>query len=220
MGPQLLPAVLGALLGLGLGGSFAGLGRRIVWWQLGLASIALQLLLARIPVAEHPWLGANGHWVWAVALAAVVPVLLRNGQIQTGVRRLPWRVAALGVTLNVLVIFANGGYMPVPQAALDATGQTAELAARTSFRRDTPLVDETRLAWLADVLIDPAWLPHPLVASVGDRLLALGLAGCAFLAVRNSRRPYAARSAGRLLAGQPLLNHSSSTSAATGLLAK
>jgi hypothetical protein len=220
MVPQLLPAVFGAGLGLALGGSFAGLGRRIAWWQLGLASIALQLLLARIPVAEYPWLGANGHWVWAAALAAVVPVLLRNAQIQTGVRSLPWFVAALGVTLNVLVIFTNGGYMPVPQAALDATGQAAELAARTSFRRDTPLVDETRLAWLADVLMDPAWLPHPLVASVGDRLLAVGLAGCAFLAVSSSRRGYAARSTGMVLAEHLSLNHSSSTSAATGLLAK
>src|SRR5205823_6955971 len=100
MVPQLSPARLGALLGLAFGGSLAGLGRRIAWWPLGLASIALQLLLARIPVADYPWLGPNGHWVWAAAVAAVVPVMLRNGQIQTGLRRLPWCVAALGVTLN------------------------------------------------------------------------------------------------------------------------
>jgi Family of unknown function (DUF5317) len=217
---QFLPAVVGALLGLALGGSLAGLGRSIMWWPVGLASIAVQLLLARIPVAEHPWLGDNGHWVWAAAVAAVLPVLLRNGQLQSGVRRLPWFVAALGVSFNVLVIFANGGFMPVSQAALDATGQTAELAARTTFRRDIPIVDSTRLPWLADILEDPSWLPHPLVGSVGDRLLGLGLAGWAFLAVSASRRGYAARSAPTLVTGRLSANHRSNTSAATGLLAK
>ena len=217
---QLLPAVVGAVLGLAAGGSLAGLRRPIAWWPLGLASIALQLLLARIPVAEQPWLGTNGHWVWAAAVSAVLLVLVRNGWTQTGVRRLPWLVAAFGVALNLVVILANGGYMPVPQAALDQTGQSAELAARTAFRRDVPLDERTTLPWLADVLVDPAWLPRPLVASVGDRLLGLGLAGWTFLAVSNSRRRYATRSAGSVLEGDLSASHRSSTSAATGLLAK
>jgi len=34
----------------------------------GLASIALQLLLQRVPLSAAPWLGDNGHWVWAVAV--------------------------------------------------------------------------------------------------------------------------------------------------------
>src|SRR4051794_12775911 len=125
--PQLLPAVLGTVLGLAVGGSLAGLGRGIAWWQLGLASIAVQLLLARIPAAEQPWVATYGHWVWAAAVTAVLPVMLRNMCIRTCWQRLPFGVAGLGVALNVLVIVANGGYMPVPQAALEQTGQAAEL---------------------------------------------------------------------------------------------
>jgi hypothetical protein len=215
---QLLPAALGVLLGLAAGGSLAGLRRPIAWWPLGLASIALQLLLARIPVAEQPWLGTNGHWIWAAAVAAVLPVLVRNWRIEAGLRRLPWLVAAVGVTLNVIVILANGGYMPVAQAALAQTGQSAELAARTAFHRDVPVDASTNLPWLADVLADPEWLPHPLVASVGDRLLGLGLAGWACLAVSRSRRRYAARATA--LGDDRSANQRSRTSAPTGLLAK
>jgi hypothetical protein len=217
---QLLPAVLGGLLGLVAGGSIAGLRRPIAWWQLGLASITSQVLLARIPVADQPWLAANGHWIWAAAIAAVLVVLVRNSRMEAGARRLPWLLAALGVGLNLAVILANGGYMPVPQAALEATGQSAELAARTGFRRDVALDDRTRLPWLADVLVDPSWLPHPLVASVGDRLLSLGLAGWAYLSISSPRRRYAARSAGTEVGPILCVSHSSSSAGSTGLLTK
>jgi hypothetical protein len=190
---QLLPAACAALLGVAAGGSIAGLSRPIAWWQLGGASLTLQLLLAQIPVARVPWLAVNGHWVWTAALAAVLLVLLRNVQLQSGVRRWPWLVAAVGVSLNLLVIVTNNGYMPVPQAALVATGQSSALASRSSFRRDIPLDDSTRLAWLADVLVDPSWLPGPLVASIGDRLLGAGLAGWAFASVYGSKRRPARR---------------------------
>src|SRR5215216_5460710 len=191
--PQLLPVLGGTAVGVIAGGSLRGLSRPIAWWPLGLASLASQLMLARISVADQPWLGSYGHWLWAAALGATMVVLLRNCQVATGVRRVPWLVAALGVGLNLLVIVANGGYMPVSQVALDETGQSAELAARAGFRRDVPLDDNTRLWWLADILTDPAWLPRPTVASIGDRLLGLGLAGWAFASVASTRRPYAAR---------------------------
>jgi hypothetical protein len=95
------------------------------------------------------------------------------------------------VALNLLVIVANDGYMPVSLDALAQTGQLDDLAQR-AFRRDVPIDDNTRLAWLADVLPDPSWLPHPVVSSVGDRVLALGLAGWAFVSVWGAR-PHAAR---------------------------
>ena len=185
---QLVPPACGALLGVVAGGSLTGLSRRIGWWQLGLASIGLQVLLGRIPVAQVPWLAANGHWLWAIALAAVVLVLLRNAKLESGMRRGPWLIAAVGVALNVLVITANGGYMPVSEAGLMETGQSTQLAARTSFRRDVALDANTRLPLLADILVDPAWLPNPVVASYGDRLLAIGLATWAFSSVYRSRR--------------------------------
>jgi hypothetical protein len=185
---QLLPLTCGALLGVAAGGSLTGLSRRVAWWQLGVASIAAQLVIARIPVSQVPWLAANGHWVWAIALAAVVLVLARNVILESGIRRFPWLIASIGVGLNLLVITANGGYMPVSETALVETGQSTQLAARGAFRRDVAVDASTRLPLLADILVDPAWLPNPLVASYGDRLLSIGLASWAFVSVYASRR--------------------------------
>jgi hypothetical protein len=187
--PQLLPAVIMVLVALAAGGSLAGLSRPIAWWGLGLVSIALQLLLQRVPVPVAPWLGVFGHWVWAAAVASILLVLLRNWRLQTSrMHQIPWAVAALGVGLNLLVIVANGGYMPVSLAALEQTGQAAEIAARSSFRRDLLVDANTRMPELADVYADPSWLPHPVVASIGDRLLGVGLAGWAFVSVYATRR--------------------------------
>ena len=187
--PQLLPAVILAVVAVAAGGSLAGLSRPIAWWGLGLVSIALQLLLERVPVSAAPWLGVYGHWVWAAAVASILLVLLRNWRLQTSrMHQIPWAVAALGVGLNLLVIVANGGYMPVSLTALEQTGQAAEIAGRSSFRRDLPVDTTTRLPELADVYADPSWLPHPVVASIGDRLLGVGLAGWAFVSVYATRR--------------------------------
>jgi hypothetical protein len=187
--PQLLPAVIMAMVGVAAGGSLAGLSRPIAWWALGLASVGLQLLLQRIPVSAAPWRGDFGHWVWVAAVASILLVLLRNWRLQTSrLHQIPWAVAALGVGLNLLVIVANGGYMPVSLTALEQTGQAAELAASSSLRRDVPTDTDTRFPELADVHADPSWLPHPVVASIGDRLLAVGLAGWAFVSVYATRR--------------------------------
>jgi hypothetical protein len=217
--PQLLPSVFLAVVAVAAGGSLAGLSRPIAWWGLGLASIALQLVLGRIPVSAMPWLGDFGHWVWAAAVASILLVLLRNWRLETRrVHQIPWAVAALGVGLNVLVIVANGGYMPVSLPALEETGQAAEIATRSSFRRELPIDASTRLPELADVYADPAWLPNPVVASIGDRLLGAGLAGWVFLSVYATRRK--GLWAGRNGAGERASIQLSSASAESGLLAK
>jgi hypothetical protein len=207
------------LVALAAGGSLVGLSRPIAWWGLGLVSIAVQLLLQRVPVSVAPWLGDFGHWVWAAAVASILLVLLRNWRLQTSrMHQIPWAVAALGVGLNLLVILANGGYMPVSLAALEQTGQAAEIASRSSFRRDLPIAPTTRMPQLADVYADPAWLPHPVAASIGDRLLGLGLAGWAFVSVYATRhkRPRP----GSEGADERSAIHFSSAGGESGLLAK
>jgi hypothetical protein len=45
-----------------------------------------------------------------------------------------------------------------------------------------------RLTWLGDVIPQPGWLPQANLISVGDVLLSLGAAGCAF-AITRGRLP-------------------------------
>jgi Family of unknown function (DUF5317) len=88
-----------------------------------------------------------------------------------------WRVpgiplAALGAALNLLVIAANGGVMPASAAAL----QRAGLPADAPGFQNSAAVADPRLAFLGDVFALPASWPLSNVFSVGDMLIAVGLA--------------------------------------------
>jgi hypothetical protein len=96
----------------------------------------------------------------------------------------PWLVAAVGVGLNLLVVVANGGFMPQSEEARMATRGTPQAITQSGepqIRNVMPMNPETRLNWLGDVIPEPAWLPRTNVISIGDVLLASGLAWWAFL---------------------------------------
>jgi hypothetical protein len=181
--PMVLTTVTGAL---GVG-SAAGLQRqRIQWWPLALGSIAIQLALFNPPVDRQAWALVWGPWIWIASLVAMVAVLVRNG-VSNPTGRGAFRLAALGVGLNVLVVLANGGYMPQsPSARLAVRGTPLVVAgAAPQLRNVAPSDSDTRLAWLGDVLAQPAWLPTANVVSIGDMVLSVALAWWAFRAMTS-----------------------------------
>jgi hypothetical protein len=182
------PALLGTAVALALGGSLAGWGRQpLRWWPVALGALVTELVLARIPTDRQPWVADWGHWLWVGTLGAVLLVVGRNA-VAARARRVAWLLAGLGVALNLGVVLANGGYMPVDQAALDASGQTAELAARPRYRRDVAVAPDTRLPWLADVIGEPDWLPRRGVLSLGDLVLMAGVGWWTFETTLAARR--------------------------------
>jgi Family of unknown function (DUF5317) len=48
---------------------------------------------------------------------------------------------------------------------------------------------DTWLAWLGDIFPEPAWLPRANVVSIGDLVLATGIAAWVFSTLRRSNRP-------------------------------
>jgi hypothetical protein len=81
-------------------------------------------------------------------------------------------VVALGGALNLLAIAVNGGVMPASPAALAGAGLDP---AAPGFQNSTA-VSDPRLAFLGDVFYIPASWPLSNVFSVGDVLIALGVA--------------------------------------------
>jgi hypothetical protein len=189
----LVPAGLAVLLALALGGSFAGWAHlRVRWWPLAIGALAVQLVLHNPPIDQQPWALMWGPWVWVSAMLSMLAVLVRNS-LMPGAAVSPWRIAALGVALNVVVVAANGGYMPQLAEARDivrGVAQAAEQDQSVHLRNVAPVGPETRLAWLGDVIPQPAWLPRANVVSLGDLLLSLGLGYWAFqtTALRPRRR--------------------------------
>jgi Family of unknown function (DUF5317) len=81
-------------------------------------------------------------------------------------------VVALGGALNLLAIAVNGGVMPASPAALAGAGLDP---AAPGFQNSTA-VDDPRLAFLGDGFYVPASWPLSNVFSIGDVLIALGVA--------------------------------------------
>jgi hypothetical protein len=97
---------------------------------------------------------------------------------------------ALGTGLNLLVIAANGGLMPIsPQTAsrlvsaeeLDAI----QIGSRFGFKDILLLPGETRLVWLSDRFLPPEWLSYQVAFSLGD----IGIAAGAFWLTAAQGRP-------------------------------
>jgi hypothetical protein len=188
----LLPSVLATLAGLASGGSLSGWRRTsLAWWPLLVLAFLVELVLYDPPVNQQPWALVFGPWIWVLARLAILAVCLRNG---CPPRRwsAPWLIMFLGLSLNQLVIVANAGHMPQsPVAAAAVWGDAYVQPERYAGQLENVvwMTAATPLAFLGDVLAEPTWLPHPNVLSIGDVLLALGMAAWTFSITRDGGAP-------------------------------
>lgn len=185
VGLSLIP-LIAFLVGLCLRGTWRGWqAPTLTWWPFAAGALAVQLLLFSPPLNAQPWVIAAGPWIWVASMVAVVVVLVRNG-LRSERRSRPLLVAALGVGLNVVVVTANGGYMPQsPEARALAKPRAAALETGAVLQNVRPMTADTRLPWLGDVIPQPSWLPFASVVSFGDVLLSAGLALWAYAAAKE-----------------------------------
>jgi len=83
-----------------------------------------------------------------------------------------------GLVLNLSVIALNGGLMPVsPEVVVellpDLPTDAWQVGDRVGWNVVLP-VTNTRLWWLSDHLLLPAWFPYRKALSIGDLLIAAG----------------------------------------------
>jgi uncharacterized protein (DUF983 family) len=136
---------------------------------LVLIAIGIQLLIF-LPVLDI-WsqltiLQVVLHWLSYVLLLVV---LLLNRRLKG------MYFIALGMLLNFAVIFANGGYMPVPLENWVRAGfaDVDLFSAGAPIGNAILMTDKTVLPYLGDILCIPM-LPSPRLLSIGDVVLALG----------------------------------------------
>jgi hypothetical protein len=177
--------VVGLVVGLLAGGRLSGLASlEFRWAPLAILGLAMQIALFSGPVSDR--VGDLGPWVYVGSTMLVLVVVLRNIRI-TG---LP--IVAVGAASNLVAIVANGGYMPTSPEAAGMAGREAA----TTYSNSS-IMDGAVLAPLTDIFALPAWLPFHNVFSVGDVLIAVGVAVAIVAAMR--RGPVEAGGASRNL---------------------
>jgi hypothetical protein len=193
----LLVLVLAALA-LGLRrGSFARLADipvRALW--VPLTAFTLQAILVHFPLLAPTTSARIGPLVLLVSYGAVVVFLAAN-------RFLPGaRLVALGACLNLAVMLANGGYMPVTAAALERSGHLDRRVVRDGsvyvYGSKDVVLDESdiRLGFLGDALSLPRPIPLAASFSLGDLCIVAGACAFAYTAVSRPREGTGALSPG------------------------
>jgi len=164
--------VAGLVIGFLLGGRLESIaGTRFRWGWLAILALAIQLVLFS-PLAGG--LADVARWIYVASTALVVIVVLAN-------LRLPGLpIVLLGALSNMAAIVANGGSMPASAAALAALGGTVHAGPTNSV-----VVEHPALEPLTDIFAMPAWIPFANIFSIGDVLLAIGVA----VAIAAAMRP-------------------------------
>lgn len=167
-----LPA--GILAGWMGGGRLGGLGEiQVRWAPLAVFGLLVQVVLFFGPVAER--IGSLGMPIYIGSTALVLMVVLRN----IAIRGLA--LVALGAVSNLLAIVANGGSMPASPEALRVLDKTVNPGYSNSVVMEQPAL------WpLTDIFALPHPFPFANVFSVGDVLIAAGIAWAIATAMRSA----------------------------------
>jgi hypothetical protein len=164
----LFAIALGLVFGLATGGKLTNLGRvRFRWPWIVVAVILVRFLVLATPLNRVE----GAQYLYVLALAVIVGWTAWHVNRVRGI----WLISA-GAALNLIVILANGGRMPVAPELATAMG------GRTTVGQYTLMGSQTNLNILGD------WIklgPISQAYSLGDVLIAVGLAIVVFLAIRN-----------------------------------
>ena len=156
--------------------------------SLRLRLLALIVVATLIQVLIFPLFGERALFPYATTFFHLLSYGLVFLFLAFNYRLLPIVLIGCGAILNLLPIAFNGGYMPSSHAALSRAGG-AEIAARLVDEGQVGNVvlmsDQTRLNILGDFLYLPEQVPLAAAFSLGDLVIALGIA---WLIARGMRK--------------------------------
>jgi hypothetical protein len=145
----------------------------VLWIGIALhILLALPLMAPLLLLTPWPGLVPAGGLLYVTSLSLLVAFSLLNLQV------LGVRVIGIGLLLNVAVIAANGGQMPVQAAQLGVDTVAEELQAfstRGVWSSHTLMDDGTLLGLLGDWIHMSTPFGHQLLLSPGDVVIVAGI---------------------------------------------
>ncbi len=167
--------ILGLLVGLGRarwqGRSYRVAEIRLVW--LAIVAFVPQLIAAYLPTTRS----ALPTWLGAALISSSLVLFLAFIWFNWRTAGMP--VLFVGMALNLVVMLANGGWMPIsPETAGHLRGGEAIASSTLGERfgqKDVLLLpQDTHLPDLSDRFLIPDWSPYRAAFSLGDILIAMG----------------------------------------------
>jgi hypothetical protein len=141
---------------------------------LALVALALQIPLLRAP-------GGPAEQVRIHQVLFLLSHLLLLAFVWRNRRLVGIQIVGLGVICNLLVILANGGFMPISPDTLvrinpGSTPDQWPADFHYGHSKDIIVLQEnTKLRALSDILVLPPPFPWPTAFSLGDLLIAAGI---------------------------------------------
>jgi len=164
---------VGIVAGFLLGGRVEGvLALRFRWPALAIGGLLVQVVL--FSELGDRLAGDFDRQVYVLSTLAVLGAVLRN----LALPGLP--LVALGALSNLAAIVANGGLMPADPVALRIAGFDGPGEHTNSI-----VLADPALRQLTDIFALPAGIPFANVFSVGDVLIAVGIAWAIVGAMRS-----------------------------------
>lgn len=147
--------------------------------SLNLRSVWILLIALLIQALIFPLFLPQPLLPFATAPLHLMSYALVVVWIFLNLRTRPMWLVGVGGLSNLVVLVANGGYMPVSLDALVQAGQAntaSHLAVAGVYANVIPMGADTRLNALGDILAMPDWVPLARVFSLGDIVIAVGIA--------------------------------------------
>ena len=132
-----------------------------------------QLIVVYLPITRENF----PNWLVAACLLASQIMLFGFAWFNRRISGMP--ILICGIALNLAVMMANSGFMPIsPQTASRLIPEERLLDIQPGSRlgpKDILLhPQDTRFEWLADRFLPPSWFPYQVAFSLGDVLIAIG----------------------------------------------
>ena len=143
-------------------------------WYLILIAGGIQLALTILQKFNPSWARflLYDYYIYIHGLSYVLIAIC----IFMNIQRKSMKLFVIGVLLNFLVISFNGGKMPVSITGIKGINSTTiELPNREFDIKHIAVTPNTKLVYLADIILIPRPYPLPKILSIGDVFLMLGL---------------------------------------------
>ena len=178
----LYSVIIGLIIGYMTGGRLRNIIQRPLYWRLlAIIALAVQMLI----FSDLPFFKSLPNLAIIIlhyaSYVCLLVFIVRNAK-NLGILTL-----SIGVILNTLVIFLNGGHMPtIPENLKNASvGKSADLIDQgVAVHNSAKMTTDTLLPWLGDIFYMPSWIPFSNVFSIGDIFIAVGVCVYLFMNMR------------------------------------